>query len=225
MKNTKTIIPSTSFEFLKKLRKNNNREWFNANKQIYQRELSGIESFTESLLDRMKKHDRIDTPSGKKALMRIYRDIRFSADKTPYKTNFSGSFHREGKLLRGGYYFQFEPGNSFIAGGFWGPSSSDLKLIRDELVFDDKPIRKVLASSKVAKVFTGLTGETLTRVPRGYDAASPAADLLKYKQFLLQHHFTDTEILAPDYIDMAETTMKALRPFFDYMSEVLYVPS
>jgi uncharacterized protein (TIGR02453 family) len=225
MKTSKPAIPSSSFQFLKKLKKNNNREWFNANKDVYQRELAGIESFTEGLLDRMKKHDRIETSSGKKALMRIYRDIRFSSDKTPYKTNFGGSFRREGKLLRGGYYFQFEPGNSFIAGGFWGPVPSDLKLIRDELVFDDKPLRKVLASSKVAGVFPGLTGETLTRVPRGYDAASPAADLLKYKQFLLERHFTDAEVLAPDFIDTAVTTMKALKPFFDYMSDILYIPA
>jgi uncharacterized protein (TIGR02453 family) len=222
--NSKTpVIQASSFEFLKKLRKNNNRDWFNANKDTYLRELAGIESFTDSLLTRMKKHDRIDTPSGKKALMRIYRDIRFSTDKTPYKTNFSGSFHREGKLLRGGYYFQIEPGNSFIAGGFWGPSSSDLKLIRDEFVFDDKPMRKVLASPKVASVFPGLTGETLVRVPRGYDADSPAADLLKFKQFLLVRHFTDAEVMKPDFSGTAENTMKALRPFFDYMSEVLYV--
>ncbi|MET0464271.1 MAG: DUF2461 domain-containing protein [Chitinophagaceae bacterium] len=225
MKTTKPVIPSSSFEFLKKLKKNNNRDWFNANKDVYQTELAGIELFAEGLLDRMKKHDRIDTPSGKKSLMRIYRDIRFSADKTPYKTNFSGSFHREGKLLRGGYYFQFEPGKSFIAGGFWGPVTSDLKLIRDELVFDDKPMRKMLASPKVAGVFPGLSGETLTRVPRGYDANSPAADLLRYKQFLLERKFTDAEVLSPDFIDTAVVTMKALRPFFDYMSEVLYVPA
>ena len=224
MHTAKPIIPTSSFQFLKKLKKNNNRQWFSANKDVYQRELAAIESFTEGLLGQMKKHDRIDTPSGKKSLMRIYRDVRFSADKTPYKTNFSGSFHREGKSLRGGYYFQFEPGNSLIAGGFWAPVPADLKLIRDELIFDDKPMRKVLASSKVAAVFPQLTGEMLTRVPRGYDAASPAADLLRYKQFLLVRHFPDAEVLSPDFITVAVTTMKALRPFFDYMSEVLYVP-
>ncbi|MBO9661036.1 MAG: DUF2461 domain-containing protein [Chitinophagaceae bacterium] len=223
-KQTKPIIPSPSFDFLKKLRKNNNREWFTAHKDDYLNALKPIEDFAQELLDRMKKHDRIDTPSGKKALTRIYRDVRFSSDKTPYKTNFSGRFHREGKQLRGGYYFRLEPGNSLIAGGFWAPIPSDLKLIRDEFAFDDAPMRKILNSPAIKKVFGALQGETLTRIPRGYDADSPAADLLRFKQLLLVRKFSDEEVLSNDFIDTAESVMRSLRPFFDYMSEVLFVP-
>ncbi|KAI9453514.1 hypothetical protein F5148DRAFT_985503 [Russula earlei] len=218
-------IQSSSFDFLQKLNKNNNREWFNEHKEVYQRELLKVESFVDTLLDRMKAYDAIDTPSGKKAMMRIYRDIRFSADKTPYKTNWSGGFHRLGKQRRGGYYFSFEPGGeSMIAGGFWGPNPADLKIIRNDIAFDDKPLRKVLGMPGIVAEFKTLTGEALKTVPRGYEVNDPGADLLRYKQFILERRFTDKEVLADGFLDKAVATMRALRPFFDHMSEVLYQP-
>jgi uncharacterized protein (TIGR02453 family) len=219
-----THIAPTSFEFLKKLKKNNNREWFNAHKDIYQRELLSVEQLVDVMIGKLRKFDRIDVPSGKKAMMRIYRDIRFSSDKSPYKTHWSGGFQREGKQLRGGYYFQFAPGASFVAGGFWGPVPRDLKLIRDEFAFDDKPIRKILSSQKIVNEFGTLMGEQLKTVPRGYDKDHPAADLLRYKQFILQRNFTDKEIFSKDFAEKAVLTMRCFKPFFDYMSEVLVVP-
>jgi uncharacterized protein (TIGR02453 family) len=220
-----TLIPASSFQFLKELKKNNSREWFTEHKARYQDELQKIESFAEELLQRMKQHDQIDTMSGKKALHRIYRDIRFSSDKTPYKTNWSGSFHRMGAQRRGGYYFSFQPGGeSVIAGGFWGPNPSDLKLIREEFAFDDKPIRTILGSPDIKAFFGGLSGERLKTIPRGYEPGHPAADLVRHKQFILQRKFTDGRVLAKDFTDVAISTMRAFRPFFDYMSHALYVP-
>jgi uncharacterized protein (TIGR02453 family) len=219
------IIHPSSFQFLKDLKKNNNREWFTEHKERYQAELQKIESFAGELLQRMKKHDQIDTMSGKKALHRIYRDIRFSSNKTPYKTNWSGGFHRMGAQRRGGYYFSFQPGGgSVIAGGFWGPVPRDLKLIRDEFAFDDKPIRTILDLPDIKFFFGGLSGEKLKTVPRGYDSGHPAADLVRHKQFILERKFTDKEVLAKDFIEVAVFTMRAFRPFFDYMSHALYVP-
>ncbi len=218
-------IHTSSFQFLKELKANNTREWFNEHKTTYQNELQKIESFVDSLLHRMKQHDEIDTVSGKKALMRIYRDIRFSSNKTPYKTNWSGSFHRMGAQRRGGYYFSFQPGGqSVIAGGFWAPVPRDLKLIRDEFAFDDKPIRTILASPKVKTFFGSLSGETLKTVPRGYEPGHPAADLIRHKQFILTRKFTDKQVLGKDFMKQAIDTLRAFRPFFDHMSEALYVP-
>jgi uncharacterized protein (TIGR02453 family) len=220
-----TVIPASSFQFLKELKNNNNREWFTEHKECYQGELQKIESFTGELLQRMKHYDKIDTLSGKKALHRIYRDIRFSSNKTPYKTSWSGGFHRVSEQRRGGYYFNFQPGGeSVIAGGFWGPNPRDLKVIRDEFAFDDKPIRTLLGSPDIKAFFGGLSGETLKTVPRGYEQSHPAADLLRHKQFILQKRFTDKEVLAKDFIEVAVATMRAFRPFFDYMSHALYVP-
>ena len=113
-------IKQSNLDFLKKIKKNNNREWFTEHKDAYEQEREIVIEFADDLLSKIKKHDNIETVSGKKSLYRIYRDVRFSKDKTPYKTIWSGSFSRATKLLRGGYYFHIEPGNSFIGGGFWG---------------------------------------------------------------------------------------------------------
>ena len=220
-KNHTPQIPESGFTFLKKLKKNNNRDWFNAHKADYQNEHSTIEVFAEALLQQLNKHDVIETPSGKKSVHRIYRDIRFSSNKTPYKTNFSGNFRRATKYRRGGYYFHLEPGNSFIAGGFWGPNTQDLKRIRDEIAFDATPLRKILKSRRFVTTFETLKGEQLKSAPRGFDAGHEALDLLRYKQFLLIRKFTDEEVLSAGFLQVASQTFKNMRPFFDYMSEVL----
>jgi uncharacterized protein (TIGR02453 family) len=211
----------TSFKFLKKLKENNNREWFNTHKTEFQAEQQFVETFAEELLGKLSKHDLIETPSGKKSLFRIYRDTRFSNDKTPYKTNWSGAFRRATKQRRGGYYFQLEPGNTFIAGGFWGPSSEDLKKIRDDIAFDPAPLRKILKSKSFISHFGTLEGEQLKTTPKGFDAGHEGIDLLRYKQFLLIKRFTDKEALSDTFLKEADLSFQAMRPFFDYMSDVL----
>lgn len=217
---TALILPS-SLNFLKLVKKNNNRDWFSEHKERYLSELSQLEAFATALLTEMNRHDVIETASGRASLHRIYRDTRFSKDKTPYKTNWSGSFSRAGKARRGSYYFHIEPGNSFVAGGFWGPNPPDLKLIRDELAWDATPLRTILASKSFRSTFGNLEGEQLKTAPKGYDAGDPAIDLLRYKQFLLRKRFTDAEVLSADFVHKASAAFKAMRPFLDFMSEVL----
>lgn len=217
---TALILPS-SLNFLKLVKKNNNRDWFSEHKERYLSELSQLEAFATALLTDMNLHDVIETASGRASLHRIYRDTRFSKDKTPYKTNWSGSFSRAGKARRGSYYFHIEPGNSFVAGGFWGPNPPDLKLIRDELAWDATPLRTILASKSFRSTFGNLEGEQLKTAPKGYDPAHPAIDLLRYKQFLLRKRFTDAEVLSADFVHKASAAFKAMRPFLDFMSEVL----
>lgn len=214
-------IHPSSFDFLSALKQNNNRDWFNDHKAQYQEELENMERFADALLTQLNTHDLIETPSGKKSLFRIYRDTRFSNDKTPYKTYWSGSFKRATKQRRGGYYFQIEQGNSFVGGGFWGPEAQDLKRIRDDIAFDAAPLRKILKSKSFTSLFGTLEGEQLKKVPRGYAADHEAADLLKYKQFLLIRRFTDKEVVNGQFLKEASLTFKGMRPFFDYMSEVL----
>ena len=217
----KPVIHRSGFDYLQKLKKNNHRDWFNANKAAYQKELKLLEQFAEALLVELNRHDEIETPSGKKSLHRIYRDIRFSGDKTPYKTNWSGNFKRATKYRRGGYYFHLEPGNSYLAGGFWAPNAPDIKRIRDEIAFDAAPLRKILKSKTLVTTFGALQGEQLKTAPKGFDASHEAIDLLRYKQFLLIRRFTDKEVLSNGFLHEANTTFKNMRPFFDYMSEVL----
>jgi uncharacterized protein (TIGR02453 family) len=218
---TTNTLPKSSLDFLKLLKKNNDRDWFNAHKDTFLKEQLYVEKFADDLLKALVLHDVIETVSGKKSLHRIYRDTRFSKEKTPYKTNWSGSYRRAGKQRRGGYYFHIESGNSFIAGGFWGPNPEDLKRIRDDFAFDDSPMRKILKNKTFVSTFGTLHGEQLKTTPKGFDADSPAIDLLRYKQFVVIRKFTDKEVLDSSFVKEANQTFKNMRPFFDYMSEVL----
>jgi len=219
--NRRIAFPSSPIAFLKKLKSNNNREWFNANKNKFLEEQGRVELFAEALLQDLNTHDMIETVSGKKSLYRIYRDIRFSGNKTPYKTSWSGYFKRAGKQRRGGYYYHIEPGNNFIAGGFWGPNPADLKRIRDEIAFDDKPLRTILNRKSFIVTFGNLQGEQVKTTPRGFDASNAGIDLLRFKQFLLIRHFSDAAVLNETFLEETSRTFKNMRPFFDYMSEVL----
>lgn len=220
MKMTSRIFPS-NLTFLNKLKNHNDRDWFNANKEEFQEEQAMVTAFAQALLQDLNTHDVIETPSGAKSVYRIYRDTRFSKDKTPYKTHWSGSFKRSGKHRRGGYYFHIEPGNTFIGGGFWGPNTNDLKLIREDFSFDAAPMRKILNDAAFISTFKTLQGEQLKTSPKGFDANDEAIDLLRYKQFLLLRKFSDEEVLSPDFLKEAGQTFKNMRPFLDYMSEVL----
>ena len=218
---SQTTIQNSQLDFLKVLKKNNNRDWFAANKNRYLKELMGIELFAEHLLHEMNKHDVIETPTGKKSLHRIYRDVRFSKDKIPYNTHWGGSFKRATKLRRGSYYFHIEQGNTFIAGGFWGPEPADLKRIRDEFSYDPKSFRKIITAKNFVNAFEQLKGEQLKTTPKGFSPDDPAIDLLRYKQFLVIKKFTDKEVLSKDFAKQISNSFKLMRPFLDYMSEVL----
>jgi uncharacterized protein (TIGR02453 family) len=218
---SKAVINQSNLEFLKQIKKNNNREWFAANKEKYLIELKNIEFFADALLAEMNKHDVIETASGKKSLHRIYRDTRFSKEKTPYKTNWSGSFVRATKLRRGGYYFHLEPNNSFAACGFWNPNPEDLKRIRNEFSFDASPFRKVLKNKIFIQNFGKMIGEQIKTTPKGFNADDPSIDLLRYKQFLVIKKFSDKEILEIRFLKTLNTSFKLMRPFLDYMSDVL----
>ena len=218
-------IYKSGFDFLNKLKKNNNREWFNAHKSEFQKEHHLLELFADALLERLNTHDLIETQSGKKSLYRIYRDTRFSNDKTPYKTKWSGSFKRATKYRRGGYHFNIQQGNTFIAGGFWGPVPQDLKRIRDDIAFDAAPLRKIVNSKSFKSMFGTLQGEQLATAPKGFKADHEAIDLLRYKQFLLIRPFSDEEVLSKHFLKEASLTFQAMRPFFNYMSDVLTTDS
>ena len=124
-------------------------------------------------------------------------------------------------MLRGGYYLHIEPGGSFVGGGFWEPNASDLNRIRKEFEMDDEEIRTIVADETFKKVFGGLKGEELKTAPKGFDKTHPAIDLIRKKQYLLTRNFSDIEVLAPNFQEEVLATFKAMRPFFDYMSEVL----
>ena len=217
----KATLKISNLDFLKLLKKNNNRDWFNLHKERYLTELQNVELFADALLLELNKKDVIETISGKKSLHRIYRDVRFSKNKTPYNSHWGGSFKRATKLRRGSYYFHIEAGNSFVAVGFWGPEPGDLKRIREEFSFDAKSFRSILKNKNFIKTFGALKGEQIKTTPKGFNADDEAIDLLRYKQFLLIKKFTDKEVLSPTFVKLVTETFNASRPFLNYMSDTL----
>jgi len=206
------------FTFLKKLEKNNQRDWFAENKKEYVAAHENFKAFATTLNEAMQKQDHIENMK----LFRIYRDVRFSKNKAPYKTSFSGGFSRATKALRGGYYFHLEPGGrSMVGGGFWQPESDDLKRIRQEIAYDAEPLRKIINSASFKKHFGKLEGAQVKTAPKGYSKDHPDIDLLRYKSFIVSHYFTDEEVTTPGFDKEILKYFKATRPFFDYMSEVL----
>lgn len=214
-------ISKSNLEFLQNLKKNNNRDWFNENKKEYEKHHIETIQFADAVLSEMQKHDNIETLNGKKSLMRIYRDIRFSKDKSPYKNNWGCGFKRATKMLRGGYYFHIEPGGCFVGGGFWAPNPADLNRMRKEISMNYDDFRKIVTSTNFKSIFGKLQGEKLKTVPKGFDKEDEAIEFLKFKQYLISKSFTDKEALAPDFYLKVNETFKAMRPFFDFMSYAL----
>ncbi len=210
-----------TLEFLSNLDKNNNREWFQSNKDQYTSSQEEMIVFAERLISEMNKNDVIQTISGKKSLFRIYRDVRFGKDKTPYKTNWGGFMKRATAERRGGYYYQVDPKGSFIMGGFFGPNAQDLLHIRKHLESDADPLREIIRSKKFKSFFGELLGEQVKTAPRGFDKTHPNIDLIRYKQFMVRHDFTKKEVLSPDFHITVAKAFNEMGPFLDYMSEIL----
>ena len=215
------VLPSQILTFLKELKVNNNRDWFAENKSSYEEARICMETFADELLYGLQQIDDIETVSGKKSLYRIYRDVRFSKNKTPYKTSMSGYFKRATEAKRGGYYFHIEPNQLMIGGGFWGPNKEDLLLIREQIAQDSEPLREVINSKGFKENFGGLTGEQLKTAPKGFPKDHPEIDLLRHKQFLVSKDFTDLEAMEDDFSDRIIESMQMMIPFFDVMSEYL----
>ena len=210
-------IQSSTFKFLRDIRKNNNRNWFNDNKLKYQSARENVKEFLTALESEMNKFDEIE----KTKLFRIYRDVRFSKDKTPYNSHFSMSLSRAGHFRRGGYFLKVTPGNTHIAGGFWAPNPRDMKLIRDHISTDPKPLRKIINSKSFKDTFGTLIGEQVKTAPKGYSKDDPAIDLLRYKQLFVSKKIPDKHVTAPTFLKEVVSTYKKMEPFFNYMTDIL----
>ncbi|ROI01217.1 DUF2461 domain-containing protein [Chryseobacterium sp. G0240] len=206
-----------AFEFLKQLEKNNNREWFVQHKTEYDLVVKENKAFFNQIYNQLQEHDNLKGIH----IFRIYRDIRFSKDQTPYKTNFGVGYSRSKPMLRGGYYIHLEPGNSFVGGGFWGPDAKDLLRIRKEFEISTAEIEKITSDKTFLQYFGELQGDSVKTAPRGFDKNHPAIDLIRKKQFVVMRKFTDKEVLSENFQKEVRLTFLAMRPFFDYMSEVL----
>lgn len=210
-------IQESTFQFLRELRENNNREWFADNKTRFEETKTNIKAFANVIADEISSHDEIE----KTKVYRIYRDVRFSKDKTPYKTALSGFFVRATALRRGGYYFHIEPDNVFLGGGFWNPNSADLKRMRQEIEAEESHLRELLNDPTFVKTFGGLQGNAVKTAPKGFSKESSAIDLLRFKQYLLSQQFDEKEALQSGFAKKISDGYKVMRSFFDFMSTAL----
>lgn len=212
------MLSNDIFIFLKTLMDHNNREWFKEHISIFRTAESNVKLFYSQLYNQLNDVDSIDNYK----VFRIYRDVRFSKNKTPYKTHFSGSFHRTKPELRGGYYLHLAPNNeSFIATGFWNPNKEDLFRLRKEFETDAEVLRAIIAEPRFKAVWGPLEGDELRSAPRGFDKLDQNIDLIRKKQFIFSKKYTDKEVLSERFTLEVIDSFKAIRPYFDYMSSVL----
>ena len=212
----KTFNPDV-FPFFKKLEANNNREWFEANKEEFKLLETDVKQLMQIIADNLKFHDKIE----KSKIFRIYRDVRFSKNKIPYKTHFGLSFKREKPALRGGYYLHLEPGKSFLGVGFWAPEKEDLLRIRKELEVGADEYRQIIEKKTLKKYWGSLSGDEVKTAPNGFSKDHPDIDLIKKKQHVFIKNITDQHVHSKDFVDIIDEHFKTIRPFFDYMSNVL----
>lgn len=211
------IISKELFTFLKDLDKHNNRDWFNERKDIFKVHEVNVKEFFAFIESQLNTTDTIESHS----VYRIYRDVRFSKDKIPYNPRFAGSFKRAKPHLRGGYFLNIQPGKSIVGGGFYGPNKEDLLRIRKEFELSDTTIRKILNDKQFKAMFGGIRGSELATAPRGFDKEHPAIDLIRKKQFIVLREFTDEEVMSQNFVAEVLKTYDVIRPYFDYMTEVL----
>lgn len=216
------MISKNTFKFLKALKANNNRDWFNANKADYQKSKTEFESFIDGLIPEIAKFDKgIAGLEGKKCVFRIYRDTRFSKDKSPYKTNLGGHMlagGRKNEHSSAGYYIHLEPGNSFLAGGAYLPPGPWIKAIRQEIDYNAKEFKAILNHKDFKEYFGEMEGERLKTAPRDYPKDHPEIELLKYKSFLAVHRMDDAMVASDQFHDHAVKVFQALHPFGSFLN-------
>jgi len=216
-------IKKSTLDFLKQIKNNNNREWFIGNRPAYLDARENFESFVQKLIDQIIEFEPIMKGlEVKSCVYRFNRDIRFSNDKSLYKTHFGAFIVRGGKKngdKYGGYYFHIEPGGSIIAGGAYMPPAPWLSAIREKI--DEEPDRfmKIISSKEFKKFFGQLTGEKLKKAPKGYPADHPNVDLLKFKSFLVVNEVKDEFVLNEKYFEHTIEVMKAMKPLNDFLNE------
>ena len=215
-------IKKTTLDFLNGLKYNNNREWFLKNQSGYKEAKNNFESFVQAVINEVAGFD--PTMRGlevKNCVYRINRDIRFSNDKTLYKSHLGAFIVRGGKKNGdkfAGYYFHIEPGKSMIAGGAYMPPSLWLNAIRENISDEPEEFLKILSEKNFIKYFGQIEGEKLKSAPKGYPADHPHIDLLKLKSFLVTNDVTDEDVLDPGFFNHVINVFKSMKPLNDFLS-------
>ena len=217
-----SINPET-IKFLSALEINNNRDWFNENKNLYLAAKENFEQVVDKIISDVAEFDKsVEKLEAKNCVFRIYKDTRFSKDKTPYKTNMGASLVDKGPktLNHAGYYIHIEPGKSFLAGGVYITEPKNLKAIREKIATESDDFLRII-NKKTFRDNLELRGDKLVKIPQGFDKENPMGDYLKYKQFTVFHEISDEILLSKNYIKKVVTIFREMQPFNQFLNEAI----
>lgn len=221
------MLQSATIKFLKDLKKNNTKEWFDKNRKLYESAKTDFADMIQAVIDRFgKKDESIALLKAKDCVFRINRDVRFSKDKSPYKTNMGASVNRAGKKAwnTAGYYFHFEPGGSFVGGGLYMPEPLILKKVRQEIDYNFDDFKKIIGNKKFASTYKDLDQSNemkLSRPPKDYEAENPAIEYIKLKSFIAMTPVTDTELTDKNLVKKIADSFEALQPVLSFLNHAV----
>lgn len=220
------MIQPATIKFLKDLKKNNNKPWFDINRPLYENAKKYYETFIQQVIDKLAKSDEtVGGIKAKECMFRINRDVRFAKDKSPYKTNFGAFINKGGKKSNlAGYYFHLEPGASFVGGGLWMPMPKELAQVRQEIDYCFSEFKKITGAAGFKKTYGEIyqgDDSKLQRVPKGYEADNPAAEFLKLKSFTAMKSIADKELTDPEIIKKSVAALQALQPLIEFINRAI----
>lgn len=221
---TTAVIHPSTLHFLRDLVQNNNRDWFTANRKRYDNARAELEAVTNQILEKMSAFEPLANTTAKDCIFRINRDIRFSKDKSPYKSNFAIAVGPGGRHSgRIDYYLHIQPnGESFLGGGMWQPTPQHLAKFRQEIDYNVDELKGIIEAPAFKAYFPEIWGETMKTAPKGYSADHPDIDLLRRKQLFFMHRYPDAEITSPGFVDEFVRGSQILKPYLDYLNFLFF---
>lgn len=217
------MLQQSTLDFLDKLERNNNKPWFDAHRKTYEAAKKDLEVLTESIHKELCiQEPRMADQKSKDCIFRIFRDVRFSKDKTPYKSHFGAYFSRAGrKAPDAGLYMHIEPGKNFVAGGLWMPEGPLLKATRQEIDYNYDEFKGILEKPAFKKLFKKLEGEQLKTLPQGYIADNPAINYLKMKSFIVSTPLSDKDVTSKAFVSKVANMFAVMKPLVDFLNRGL----
>jgi uncharacterized protein (TIGR02453 family) len=218
------MLKKETLNFIKDVAENNNREWFAANKEVYEEAKADVLALVAKLIPELAKVDPSLSAEAdpKKSLLRIYRDVRFSKNKDPYKNNFGIWFSAKSKGgNEPGYYLHIQPGKGFVAGGYWMPEAPHLKLIRQEIDYNISDFKEIINEKDFKKNFKLGVDNALKNAPKGYDPADPNIEFLKLKSFEATTKISDEEFLKANLVNKLISSFKTVQPLVAFLRNAI----
>jgi uncharacterized protein (TIGR02453 family) len=218
------MLQSSTIQFLKALKKHNNKEWFDKNRKIYEQAKADYLNFVTILLNEIQGFDpNLIELQPKQCIFRLNRDVRFSKNKDPYKTNFGASFSKGAKKIQtAGYYFHLEPGENFVGGGLWMPMAPDLIKVRQEIDYCFKEFSSILKKPNFKTTYGDMDNSMkLVRPPKGFEVDNPALEYLKLKSFVVTRSIKDTELSDKQLVKNVVKDFKTIAPLVHFLNRAI----